>query len=153
LNPAGLTAAGMAVYAAVVAIVNAVHHHGALPTPVIVAALGAIAAMYTRLVVTPVADRQRQADDRDRRARVAGRAGRRGGRAAATRRRRDPMTIEEARDHIGDLVTYRNSYDQTANGAITSVAGPFVFVRYGSDQFSRGTAAEALTLRPEGVTP
>lgn len=56
LNPAGLTTAGMAVYAAAVMIANAVHHHGIIDPPVIVAAVGAVAALLTRQVVTPVAD-------------------------------------------------------------------------------------------------
>ena len=56
LNPAGLTSAGLAVYAAVVMIVNAYHHHGVIDPPVIVAAVGAVAALLTRQAVTPVAD-------------------------------------------------------------------------------------------------
>jgi len=56
LNPAGLTSAGLAVYAAVVMITNAVHHHGVIDPPVIVAAIGAVAALLTRQAVTPVAD-------------------------------------------------------------------------------------------------
>jgi hypothetical protein len=55
-NPAGLTAAGMAVYAAVLMITNAVHHHGVIDVPVIVAAVSAVTALYTRQKVTPVAD-------------------------------------------------------------------------------------------------
>jgi len=56
LNPAGLTSAGLAVYAAVVMILNAYHGHGVIDPPVIVAAVGAVAALLTRQVVTPVAD-------------------------------------------------------------------------------------------------
>jgi hypothetical protein len=55
-NPAGLTFAGMAVYAAAVMITNAVHHHGVIDVPAIVAAVSAVAALYTRQKVTPVAD-------------------------------------------------------------------------------------------------
>jgi hypothetical protein len=55
-NPAGLTAAGMAAYAAISMIASAVHHHGVISVPVIVAAVSAVAAMYTRQQVTPVAD-------------------------------------------------------------------------------------------------
>ncbi|HEX8006586.1 MAG TPA: hypothetical protein VF482_09190, partial [Trebonia sp.] len=55
-NPAGLTSAGMAVYAAVVMAWNASHGHGVLSVPVIVAAVSAVAALYTRQKVTPVAD-------------------------------------------------------------------------------------------------
>lgn len=56
LNPAGLSAVAAAVYAAVVMIVNAVHHHGVIDVPVIVAALAAVASLLTRQAVTPVAD-------------------------------------------------------------------------------------------------
>src|SRR5258708_11352406 len=55
-NSAGLSAAGLAVYAAIVMIVNAAHHHGVIDVPVIVAALAAVSALYTRQKVTPVAD-------------------------------------------------------------------------------------------------
>jgi hypothetical protein len=55
-NAAGLTAAGMAVYAAAVMIANAVHHHGIIDVPVVVAAVSAVAALYTRQQVTPVSD-------------------------------------------------------------------------------------------------
>src|SRR6266498_1764173 len=56
LNPAGLTSAGLAVYAAVVMILNAYHGHGVIDPPVIVAAVGAVAALLTRQAVTPVRD-------------------------------------------------------------------------------------------------
>ena len=55
-NPAGLLAAGLAVYAAAVMIANAVNHHGVLDPEVIVAAIGAVGALFTRQLVTPVAD-------------------------------------------------------------------------------------------------
>ncbi len=56
LNPAGLTSAGMAIYAAAVMLWNASHHYGVIDPAVIVAAIGAVAALLTRQVVTPVAD-------------------------------------------------------------------------------------------------
>lgn len=56
LNPAGLIAAAGAVYAAVVMLVNAAHHHGVIDPQVIVAAIGAVLALLTRQVVTPVKD-------------------------------------------------------------------------------------------------
>jgi len=56
LNPAGLMAAAGTVYAAAVMIYNAMHHHGVIDPAVIVAAVGAVAALLTRQVVTPVAD-------------------------------------------------------------------------------------------------
>jgi hypothetical protein len=55
-NSAGLSAAALAVYAAAVMIYNAVHHHGVVDVPVIVAAIAAVSALYTRQKVTPVAD-------------------------------------------------------------------------------------------------
>jgi hypothetical protein len=56
LNPTGLMATAGAVYAAAVMIWNATHHHGVIDPAVIVAAVGAVAALLTRQVVTPVAD-------------------------------------------------------------------------------------------------
>ena len=56
LNPAGLMATAGAVYAATVMILNAYHHHGVIDPPVIIAAVGAVAALLTRQDVTPVAD-------------------------------------------------------------------------------------------------
>jgi hypothetical protein len=55
-NPAGLTAAGMAAYAAISMIAAAAGHHGVISVPVIVAAISAVAALYTRQKVTPVTD-------------------------------------------------------------------------------------------------
>ena len=56
LNPTGLASAAAAIYAAVVMIWNAAHHHGVIDVPVIVAAVSAAAFLYTRFKVTPVAD-------------------------------------------------------------------------------------------------
>ncbi len=55
-NPAGWLAAAGAVFAAATMIINAVHGHGVIDTSVIVAAIGAIGALLTRQVVTPVKD-------------------------------------------------------------------------------------------------
>ncbi len=55
-NSAGLSAAALAVYAAAVMIYNVANHHGVIDVPVIVAALAAVSALYTRQKVTPVAD-------------------------------------------------------------------------------------------------
>ena len=55
-NPAGLLSAAGALYAAVVMILHAVHGQGVIDPQVIVAAVGAAAALYARLKVTPVAD-------------------------------------------------------------------------------------------------
>jgi hypothetical protein len=56
LNPTGYMATAGAIYAAAAAIYNAVNHHGALQTPVILAALAAVASLLARQRVTPVAD-------------------------------------------------------------------------------------------------
>jgi hypothetical protein len=56
LNPTGLGSAAAAIYAAVVMIWNATHHHAVIDPQVIVAAIGAAAFLYTRFKVTPVAD-------------------------------------------------------------------------------------------------
>ena len=56
LNPTGYGAAIAAIYAAVVMIWNAAHHHGVIDPQVVIAALGAAAFLYTRFKVTPVAD-------------------------------------------------------------------------------------------------
>src|SRR6266536_1597008 len=56
LNPAGLTSAGLAIYAATVMILNVYHGHGVIDPPVIVAAVAAVAALLTRQAVTPVRD-------------------------------------------------------------------------------------------------
>lgn len=55
-NAPGLMAAVSAIYAAVVMILHVVHGQGVIDPQVIVSALAAAAALYTRFVVTPVAD-------------------------------------------------------------------------------------------------
>ena len=56
LNPTGLGSAAAAIYAAVVMIWNATHHHAVIDPQVIIAAIGAAGFLYTRFKVTPVAD-------------------------------------------------------------------------------------------------
>ena len=56
LNPTGLGSAVAAIYAAVVMIANAVSRHGVINPQVIVAALAAVAFLFARSKVTPVAD-------------------------------------------------------------------------------------------------
>lgn len=56
LNPAGLSSAVLALYALGTGIWNVTHHAGAVDPQVIVAAVAAAAALFTRQVVTPVAD-------------------------------------------------------------------------------------------------
>lgn len=65
------------------------------------------------------------------------------------------MTIEQAREHVGDGVVYlplRAPFPpgglphQLEDGVITSVNDSYVFVRYAGDQHSKATAPEFLTL-------
>lgn len=56
LNPTGLGASAAAIYAAVIMIWHAAHHQGVIDPQVIVAAVGAVAFLYARFKVTPVAD-------------------------------------------------------------------------------------------------
>jgi hypothetical protein len=55
LNPTGLTASAGAIYAATLMIYDAVHHHGVISVPVVIAAVFAVASLFTRTIVTPVA--------------------------------------------------------------------------------------------------
>lgn len=55
-NPAGWLAAAGAVYAAAVMIYNTWNHHGVIDTNVIIAAIGAVGALFTRQLVTPIKD-------------------------------------------------------------------------------------------------
>ncbi len=73
------------------------------------------------------------------------------------------MTLEEAREHVGDGVVYqaaragfepvtdeqrRNDYYNrpAEQGTITSVNWSWVFVRFGGDTGPKDTAPECLTL-------
>lgn len=56
LNPAGLSAAAAAVYAAALMISHVVSHQAVFSMPVLVAAVSAVLSLATRSVVTPVAD-------------------------------------------------------------------------------------------------
>jgi len=55
-NPAGYTATAGTVYAGVVMVWNSADHHGSFSAPVFVALLAAVASLFTRFLVTPVAD-------------------------------------------------------------------------------------------------
>ena len=55
------------------------------------------------------------------------------------------MTLEEAAANIGRTVVYYDTPNHSEWGVITSV-NEWVFVRYGSDQHSKATAAWALEL-------
>jgi len=54
-NPTGYMATASAVYAAAVMIYNALHHHGVIDVPVIIAAVTLASSLLTHQVVTPVA--------------------------------------------------------------------------------------------------
>lgn len=55
-NPAGLLSAAATVYAAATMITHAVQGNGIINLNVVIAAVTAVAALYTRSKVTPVAD-------------------------------------------------------------------------------------------------
>jgi hypothetical protein len=55
-NPTGIGSSAAAIYAAVVMIWNATHHHTVIDPQVVIAALTAAAFLYSRMKVTPVAD-------------------------------------------------------------------------------------------------
>jgi hypothetical protein len=62
------------------------------------------------------------------------------------------MTIEEAREHVGDGVIYHPyapELDPVEHGVISSVSDKYVFVRYGTDVASKATSPELLTLTRE----
>lgn len=58
------------------------------------------------------------------------------------------MTLEEARDRIGDKVIYRAPHvwrtDAGEEGVITSVNSAYVFVRYGESVAAVATPANCL---------
>lgn len=60
------------------------------------------------------------------------------------------MTLEQARENIGNNVTYHPFVGRKAKdceyGVITSVNDRYVFVRYGSDRHSKATNPSDLTL-------
>lgn len=57
------------------------------------------------------------------------------------------LTLEEARNHIGDAVSYC-PYAGAApeHGVIEGVGQVLVFVRYGTERLAKGTQASDLTL-------
>ena len=57
------------------------------------------------------------------------------------------MTIDEAREHIGEAVVY-TALDPVSqeDGVITSVANTIVFVRYTGDHHSKATYPRDLDL-------
>lgn len=55
------------------------------------------------------------------------------------------MTLDEARDHVGDRVLYRAHGDLAEEGVITGVGG-LVHVRYDGDQHAKATYPGDLEL-------
>ena len=58
------------------------------------------------------------------------------------------MTLDEAREHIGDGVVYRTAHPAlpAEDGTITSANDSYVFVRYGSQRTSAATNPADLKL-------
>lgn len=61
------------------------------------------------------------------------------------------MTLDEARDHIGDGVTYATRFSPPEDGVIKSVSASLVFVHYKGDLHAKGTRPEDLTLMGGGA--
>ncbi len=56
------------------------------------------------------------------------------------------MTLEEARQRIGERVVYRPYPGATEVGIVTGVSETLVFVQYGSSQYDRSKATRAEDL-------
>jgi len=56
------------------------------------------------------------------------------------------MTIDDAKNNIGNKVIYERAHCKAEYGVITSVNSRTVFVRYGTNVNSQGTDPEDLTL-------
>jgi hypothetical protein len=61
------------------------------------------------------------------------------------------MTLEQARERIGDGVVYRSGGD-AEDGVITSVNSTYVFVRYRGDTGSKATYPEDLEFLARKAT-
>jgi hypothetical protein len=57
------------------------------------------------------------------------------------------MTLDEAREHVNESVTYQPVGGPSEDGVIAWVTGRFVFVRYGSELGAKATRPEHLVLR------
>lgn len=60
------------------------------------------------------------------------------------------MTLNEARNHIGDGVVYAPSHGRREDGVITGVSDRYAFVRYAGDGHSKATDPADLTLLAAG---
>lgn len=54
------------------------------------------------------------------------------------------MTLDEARDRIGERVRYTTYEGAHEDGEITSVGSMFVIVRYDGDSYGKATSAGML---------
>lgn len=61
------------------------------------------------------------------------------------------MTLEDAREHIGDGVVYTPAHGAREDGVITGVSSVYVFVHYAGDRGSKATYPEDLTLLAAGI--
>jgi hypothetical protein len=62
------------------------------------------------------------------------------------------MTLEEAREHIGDGVVYLPCGGPAEDGVITSVNEHYVFARFGTDKASKATRPADLILLSSGAS-
>lgn len=60
------------------------------------------------------------------------------------------MTLEEARNHVGDKVLYSSAPGECEVGTIVTVGRTYIHVRYGLDQGAKATRPELLTLMRGG---
>lgn len=56
------------------------------------------------------------------------------------------MTLEEARQHVGDRVAYRRPPGEVFRGEIAAVNGRYVFVLYDDSVYRQATDPADLTL-------
>ncbi|WP_426566407.1 hypothetical protein ACPPVT_07625 [Angustibacter sp. McL0619] len=58
------------------------------------------------------------------------------------------MTLDEAREHVGDGVVYKPAYgaDQAEDGTIVRVSSRYVFVLYVGDRTAKATHPSMLQL-------
>jgi hypothetical protein len=63
------------------------------------------------------------------------------------------MTLLEARINVGRKAIYRPPHGAPLEeGVITSVSNTYVFVRYGSEAWSKATCPDDLSLLSEPIT-
>jgi hypothetical protein len=56
------------------------------------------------------------------------------------------MTLDEARDHIGEAVAYHPAGSEPEHGTIAAASTVYVFVQYPGERGTRATYPEDLTL-------